>query len=50
LNWSYRKITKKFNDEWKIRTHTGKTWGNWEFSLFGSQTIQRERRKNEIRE
>ena len=25
--WSYRKITKKFNDEWKIRTHTGKEWG-----------------------
>ncbi|MDA9614433.1 hypothetical protein N9S59_01055 [Pseudomonadota bacterium] len=24
---SYRKITKKFNDEWKITTHKGKTWG-----------------------
>ena len=27
LGWSYRKITKKFNDEWKIKTHKGKTWG-----------------------
>ena len=24
MNWSYRKITKKFNDEWKIKTHKGK--------------------------
>ena len=27
MNWSYRKITKKFNDEWKIKTHKGKKWG-----------------------
>jgi len=27
LGWSYRKITKKFNDEWNIKTHTGKKWG-----------------------
>ena len=25
--WSYRKITKKLNDEWNIKTHTGKKWG-----------------------
>ena len=25
--WSYRKITKKFNDDWGIKTHTGKKWG-----------------------
>ena len=32
--WSYRKITKKFNDEWKIRTHTGKSWGETGNSVY----------------
>ena len=34
LGWSYRKITKKFNDEWKIRTHTGKSWGETGNSVY----------------
>ena len=32
--WSYRKITKKFNDEWKIKTHTGKEWGKTGNSVY----------------
>ena len=34
LGWGYRKITKKFNDEWKIKTHTGKKWGKTGNSVY----------------
>ena len=55
MNWSYRKITKKFNDEWKIKTHKGKKWGvsgNSVYSVlkrFGERErrLQRRHRKSD---
>ena len=41
--WSYRKITKKFNDEWKIKTHTGKEWGKTGNSVYSVLKRFRER-------
>ena len=55
MNWSYRKITKKFNDEWKIKTHKDKKWGvsgNSVYSVlkrFGERErrLQRRHRKSD---
>ena len=52
MNWSYRKITKKFNDEWKIKTHKGKKWGvsgNSVYSVlkrFGEREREKTSKKN----
>ena len=51
LGWGYRKITKKFNDEWKIKTHTGKKWGVTGNSVYSvlKRFRERESRLNDIR-
>ena len=51
MGWGYRKITKKFNDEWKIKTHTGKKWGVTGNSVYSvlKRFRERESRINDIR-
>ena len=48
--WSYRKITKKFNDEWKIKTHTGKEWGKTGNSVYSVLKRFKEREERLILE
>ena len=50
LGWGYRKITKKFNDEWKIKTHTGKKWGKTGNSVYSVLKRFKEREERLILE
>ena len=55
LNASHARFSKKFNDEWKIKTHKGKKWGvsgNSVYSVlkrFGERErrLQRRHRKSD---
>ena len=48
--WSYRKITKKFNDDWGIKTHTGKKWGKTGNSVYSVLKRFKEREERLILE
>ena len=50
LGWGYRKITKKFNDDWGIKTHTGKKWGKTGNSVYSVLKRFKEREERLILE